>query len=56
MHKLIRIVGPSFVAGVVVGMRCQVVRAAPIVYYMQGWDVAQIRRYVRRRGWTLELI
>ena len=51
--KVISIYAPSFTAGVV----CEddkVKRAAPIIKYMRGWTLEQVKEYVARRGWQCE--
>ena len=47
--RLLRIVSPYFVAGVIVGED-----AAPIIAYMARWPEAQIVAYCRRKRWTVE--
>lgn len=52
---LLRIMAPHFVAGIEVdGGR--VVRAAPIVRYMVGWDGPRFHHYCRKKGWTWEVV
>lgn len=48
---LIRIEAPFFVAGIDARDR-RVIRAAPIVKYMIGWDSQHVADYCKRRGWT----
>ena len=48
---LIRIEAPHFVAGIE-ARGGRVVRAAPILAYMLGWDGARVAQYAKRRGWT----
>lgn len=52
---LVRITAPHFVAGVV-AVDGRVVRAAPILRYMSGWDGARLAEYARRKGWTWEVL
>ena len=50
-----RITAPHFVAGVVLEDDV-VVRAAPIIKYMRGWNSARIKSYTRKKGWWYEFI
>jgi hypothetical protein len=50
-NVLIRIVAPHFVAGIE-ARDGRVIRAAPILAYMLGWDGARVAQYAKRRGWT----
>jgi hypothetical protein len=47
----LRITAPHFVAGIVRGGLC-----APIIKYMRGWTLREIRSYCQKRGWTVEVI
>ena len=49
-----RIVAPHFVAAFEAEDR--VVRAAPIIKYMVGWDGARVAGYCRSRNWTWERV
>jgi len=46
---MLRIIAPHFVAGIVRGEA-----VAPIIKYMKGWTLAQIRAYCQQKGWTVE--
>lgn len=46
---VLRITAGHFVAGIVPGEK-----AAPIVKYMQNWDMNKISTYCTLRGWKLE--
>lgn len=46
--KLIRIVAPHFVAGVMMGSPN---RCAPIVKYMAKWSSEEILAYCKKKGW-----
>lgn len=48
---MLRITAPHFVAGIVQGGM-----VAPIIKYMKGWTLREIRAYCERKGWTVELI
>jgi hypothetical protein len=48
---MLRISAPQFVAGIVRGGR-----VAPIIKYMKGWTLAQIRAYCAKKGWTVEVM
>jgi hypothetical protein len=48
-----RIIGPNFVAGLVIG-NDRVIRAAPILGYTIGWTTERISALAQRRGWTIE--
>lgn len=53
---LMRVVAPHFVAGVVFDgetVASRVVRAAPIVHYMQGWTAARVMAYCRTKKWSV---
>lgn len=52
---LLRITGPSFVAGIVVRDR-RIVEAAPVLRYMIGWDGRRFARYVIARRWRFEVV
>jgi hypothetical protein len=49
----IRIVGPNFVAGLVIS-NDRVIRAAPILAYTIGWTTERIVALAQRRGWVVE--
>jgi hypothetical protein len=46
----VRVVARHFVAGLV-AVDGRVVRAAPILRYMLGWDGARVATYVQAKGW-----
>lgn len=46
---MLRIVAPHFVAGIVRGGQC-----APIIRYMKGWTLRQIKDYCAKKGWVIE--
>jgi hypothetical protein len=55
---MIRIEAPHFVAAVILGTvnphyasASRVVRAAPILRYMQGWTEQRVIAYCEHRGW-----
>lgn len=48
---MLRISAPHFVAGIVRGGQ-----VAPIIRYMKGWTLAQIKAYCERKGWTVEVM
>lgn len=48
---MLRIVAPHFVAGIVRGGA-----VAPIIKYMRGWTLAEIRRYCATKRWTVEVM
>jgi hypothetical protein len=47
---MLRITAPHFCAGIGEGM------CAPIIKYMRGWTVRQIREYCQRKGWKVEVL
>lgn len=49
--RLLRIVAPRFVAGVLVDVSGHVVEAAPILRYATGWTGRRLRGYAAARGW-----
>jgi hypothetical protein len=48
-----RIIGPNFVAGLVIS-NDRVIRAAPILGYTIGWPTKRIVALAQRRGWVIE--
>ena len=50
---MIRIVAPHFVAGLEHNTRVAK-RCAPIIKYMLGWRLQQIREYCRTKHWQCE--
>ena len=50
---LVRIEAPHFVAGIE-ARAGRVVRAAPILAYMLGWDGARVAQHAQRRGWRCQ--
>jgi|SoimicmetaTmtLMB_FD_contig_31_3692696_length_434_multi_2_in_0_out_0_1 hypothetical protein len=54
-NGFIQITSTSFCAGVVLD-RGLVVRAAPILKYMIGWDRSRVLSYARGRGWRVQLM
>lgn len=48
---MLRITAPHFCAGIVRGGGC-----APIIRYMRGWTLRQIREYCARKGWQVEVM
>ena len=55
MTTLVRISAPHFVAGIV-ARDGRVVLAAPIVYYMVGWDGRRVADYCAAKNWTWERV
>lgn len=53
--RLIRVVAPHFVAGLEAADGV-VVRTAPILKYMVGWQGRRFARYVTRKGWAWERV
>lgn len=49
--RLLRIVAPRFVAGVLVDASGVVVEVAPILRYATGWTGRRLRGYAAARGW-----
>jgi hypothetical protein len=52
---LLMIDAPHFCCGVVFREN-QVIRAAPIVHYMRGWNADRLKRYCAKRGWRVEAV
>lgn len=48
---MLRISAPHFVAGIVRGGD-----VAPIIRYMKGWTLTQIRAYCERKRWAVEVM
>jgi hypothetical protein len=49
--NLVIVVAPHFVAGLLVDDTDRVMRAAPILGYMRGWEGDRVRSYVKAKGW-----
>jgi len=47
-NKFLRIEAPHFVAGITIKET-----AAPILKYMLNWTEEEIRRYCKKKGWTV---
>lgn len=47
---MVRIEAPHFCAGIIQGGE-----SAPILYYMKGWTLKQMRAYCEKNGWTLSV-
>jgi len=57
MRPLYEITAPDFVAGIELAeVSDRVVKAAPIVKYMEGWPLSHLIEYCARRGWKLERV
>lgn len=55
--ELWRIVAPHFVAGLNVSRRDgKVIRAAPVIRYMMGWDKPRFIRYCMKKSWKMERV
>jgi hypothetical protein len=52
---LYRVTSNYFCAGLIM-RNGKVVRAAPIIKYMKGWNIVRIRQYAARRNWTVERV
>lgn len=50
-ERCVRIIAPHFCAAVVLGTD-----AAPIVRYMKGWTLEQVKAYCKRKGWLCEVL
>jgi hypothetical protein len=50
---MLRILGPDFVAGLIVDGK-RIVRAAPVIRYMIGWTVQQVAARCAQKGWECE--
>ena len=52
-----RITAPHFVAGIELGMWHHIVlRAAPIVEYMLGWEGRTVLHYCEKKNWKVEVV
>lgn len=51
-ERTYQIIAPHFCAGLVVRER-HVVKPAPIVKYMRGWEMTLVRAYAHQRGWKV---
>lgn len=54
-ESLLAIDAPYFYCGVIV-RNSRVIKTAPIVHYLSGWDIDRVQRYARRRGWRVEAV
>jgi hypothetical protein len=52
---LAQITAPHFTAGIELENE-RVVRAAPIVGYMWGWNRDYVRWYCQKKGWTVRVL
>ncbi len=50
MPTVVRIIAPHFVAGIVQGGA-----VAPIIHYMKGWTLREIRDYCQKKNWEIEV-
>jgi hypothetical protein len=53
--KLVQIRAPHFTAGAEI-VDGKVVRAAPIIAYLHGWEWSRASSYMSRKGWTFKEI
>ena len=51
LAMLIRITAPHFVAGIELSPNSKVIRAAPILSYMVGWDIKRVVVYCNKKNW-----
>jgi len=42
----------EFTAGIITSMG-RVIRVAPILFYMRGWEMAKVREHCQVKGWTV---
>jgi len=54
-ESLLAIDAPYFYCGVIV-RNGRVIKTAPIVHYLSGWDLNRVQRYAQRRGWQIEAV
>jgi hypothetical protein len=52
MKKLIRIDSGHFIAGAIIE-NDECIKCAPIIKYLLGWDVQEIKNYCERKKWKL---
>jgi hypothetical protein len=52
-ESLLTIDAPHFYCGVLRN-NDRVIRAAPIVRYLLGWNADRLKRYCAKRGWRIE--
>jgi hypothetical protein len=53
---MIRVVAPHFTAAVVLDASGRITRTAPILAWAVGWTEKALRKYVRRKGWTIDTL
>ena len=53
---LLRIEAPHFVAGAESNLYGEILRAEPIIKYMEGWDAEKTRLYCMKKRWFLSRI
>ena len=54
-ESLLAIDAPYFYCGVIV-CNSRVIKTAPSVPYLLGWDLDRVQRYAQRRGWRVEAV
>lgn len=54
-ESLLAIDAPHFYCGVIVRSG-RVIKTAPIVHYLSGWDIDRVQRYAQRRGWRVATV
>ena len=52
-EKLYQVSAPHLVGGIIVNDHDRVINAAPILYYMIGWDLPRVQKYITNKGWGL---
>jgi hypothetical protein len=56
IRPLAQITAPHLCAGLIFSLEeptCKCIEAAPILHYMRGWNVFDVRNYCRKKKWEL---
>jgi len=56
MTHTFQIQGPTLTAGIVLNQNFIVIKTAPIVKYMRGWNYKKVCHYCSKRGWSIRKV
>lgn len=56
MERLIRVSAPHYVAGMIVDPNDRILRAAPILGWSVGKSLFNVSKYLRSKGYQLEVL
>jgi len=54
MTSLLQIIAPHFVAGLIYDEYFFVIKTAPIIHYMRGWNVREVMLYCKKKRWAIQ--